>query len=121
MVIDSEATVRTVTAKILQTAGHAVRAAGDLDEALTQLRASVPDLILTNVYLRGDITGHEAMTKLKGEFPEVPVLMVSGLPDEEIINEWIEQVGFDVFPKPFTSHSLINKVGQMLTKREKCA
>jgi len=52
-----------------------------------------PDLLLTNVYLRG-ITGHAAMRLLKGLCPRLPALMVSGLPDDRVIREWTGEDGF---------------------------
>lgn len=113
VVIDSEPTVRMVMATILERAGYAVRATGEFKEALEMLRCLLPNLVVTNVFLRG-IAGHDAMHAIKETFPGLPVLMVSGLPDEEVIATWTEEVGFDVFPKPFTSNSLVEKVRQVL-------
>ena len=113
VVLDSEKTVRTVVTNILQSAGHRVLAFEDLGEALPEVRNVNADLILTNVYLR-DTTGHGALKTLRGELPNVPVLMVSGLPDEDVIQQWRDEAGFDVFPKPFTAASLLTKVSLML-------
>ena len=113
VVIDSEPTVRSVIAAILESAGYSVRATGEFTTALEMLYVSRPDLVLTNVFLRG-IAGHDAMRRLKREFPGLPVLMVSGLPDDEAIAEWNGEVGFDVFPKPFTRDELVEKIRQVL-------
>jgi DNA-binding response OmpR family regulator len=51
---------------------------------------------------------------LRSEFQGLPVLMVSGLPDETVIKDWIGETDFDVFPKPFRSDALLNKVRQMI-------
>ena len=48
--------------------------------------------MITNVYLQG-ITGHEAMRLSKDHFPGLQVLMLSGLPDETAIQEWIGEMG----------------------------
>jgi len=40
--------------------------------------------------------------------------MVSGLPDEDVIHDWMGQDRFDTFPKPFTGQELITKVRTML-------
>lgn len=100
-------------AEILRLDGHRVRAFARLDDALSAIRVSVPDLVLTNVFLQGT-TGHVAMAKLHGEFPELPVLMVSGLPDDKTIRDWIGEPGFDVFPKPFRAEQLLAKVKEMI-------
>ncbi len=113
VVIDSEPVVRTVVTKILELGGHSVHATGDFNHAVELLREEQPDLVVTNVFLRG-ITGHEAMLRLKTEFPGLRVLMVSGLPDEHVISEWIDKPGFDVFPKPFRPNDFLLKVEQVL-------
>jgi DNA-binding NtrC family response regulator len=113
VVIDSEETVRSVMVTILQRVGYTVRATGEFHKAVDWIRESIPDLVITNVFLRG-IAGHDAMKKLRGEFPGLPVLMVSGLPDDTIIHDWIGETRFDVFPKPFRSNSLLHKVREMI-------
>ena len=114
LVIDAEPTVRSIVVKILQRAGHAVRATGDFQEAVTLLHGLPADLVVTNVFLNG-ITGHQAMLKLKHQFPRIRVLMISGLPDEDSVAAWAgEESRFDVFPKPFAPNSLVEKVQQML-------
>jgi DNA-binding NtrC family response regulator len=113
VVVDSEETVRSVVERILRRAGHSVRATGDFNEALQILRQSRADLVLTNVFLRG-IAGHDAMLRLKTDFPGIPVLMMSGVPDASVIREWVEQAQFDIFPKPFMPDSLIHKIEEVL-------
>lgn len=113
VVIDSEPTVRRVMIAILMREGCTVRGTGDLGEAIRLLRERRPDLVLTNVMLLG-VSAHDAMLRLKAEFPSLPVLMVSGLPDQDVISEWRQKDGFDVFPKPFRAADLIAKVQQML-------
>ena len=72
-------------------------------------------LVITNVYLQG-ITCHDAMRLLKDHCPDLPVLMVSGLPDESAIQEWIGEDGFDTFPKPFQAGALVDKVREVIRR-----
>ncbi len=53
------------------------------------------------------------MRLIKKACPDLPVLMVSGLPDEDVIHDWAGHDGFDTFPKPFTAKELIAKVQSM--------
>jgi DNA-binding NtrC family response regulator len=69
--------------------------------------------VLTNVFLNG-ITGCEAMRQIKDRYPDVRVLMVSGVPDDVAILESSKMDGFDVFPKPFKARDLVAKVQQVL-------
>jgi two-component system, OmpR family, response regulator len=113
VVLDAEPIVRSVITKILQRAGYAVHAAGELDAALRVIESEHPDLVITNVSLPG-ITGHEALRVIRDRCGSVPVLMVSGLPEETAFQEWIGEEGFDTFPKPFKPEDLIGKVRQVL-------
>jgi CheY-like chemotaxis protein len=116
VVIDAEPTVRKVISNIVGRAGYRVAATGDFEQAIELLRTELPDLVVTNVFLNG-ITGHDAMLALKNNFPQLPVLMVSGLPDEKTIEDWAKKPGFDVFPKPFLPKDLIQKIDGILGRR----
>jgi CheY-like chemotaxis protein len=113
LVLDSEPVVRQVITNILAGVGYSVRNTGEFDKALEMVRQSPPDLVITNVFLRG-IRGYDAMQDLHREFPHLRVLMVSGLPDDEAIQRWTNETGFDAFPKPFTAAALREKVSQTL-------
>jgi len=54
------------------------------------------------------------MMKFKQHCPDVPVLMISGLPDAEVIRQWEKQDGFAAFPKPFSAQQLKAKVREMI-------
>jgi len=113
LLLDSEPVVRDVVSAILERAGHQVKATGDFEDAIEIMRTRPPDLVVTNVYLKG-ITGHDAMRRIRNEFPDLQVLMISGLPDDRTIRSWLGEDGFDTFPKPFTATALMEKVRQVL-------
>ena len=113
VVVDAERAVRSTVSNILKRAGYAVHAAGEFRQALQMIESSRPDLVLTNVFLNG-ITGRDAIHQIKDRCPDVRVLMVSGLPDDEAIRELTKTDRFDVFPKPFKASDLIAKVKQVL-------
>ena|SRR5947207_5240041 len=113
IVLDSEPVVRSTITAILTRGGYKVEPVGTLDLALQSIKNQRPALLVTNVYLAG-ITGREAIRLVKNLYPDLPVLMVSGLPDEDVIHEWTGRNGFDTFPKPFTADELIAKVHGMV-------
>jgi DNA-binding response OmpR family regulator len=78
------------------------------------VRDAKPDLVITNVFLKG-LRGHDVMQRLRSEFPELRILLVSGLPDSEAVRTWANEDGFDAFPKPFTADALKQKVREVLT------
>jgi len=102
---------------ILLRAGYQVRDTGEPDAAVEMIRQSRPDLVITNVFLK-ETRGHDVIQRLRSEFPELRVLLVSGLPDDEIVRRWANKDGFDAFPKPFTAGALKEKVREVLTGAE---
>jgi DNA-binding NtrC family response regulator len=113
VVLDAEPVVRTAITEILKHGGYTVESSGSIHSAIQIIKNSRPDLLLTNVYLPG-MTGHQAMELFKGLYPELRVLMISGLPDADVIREWAGRDRFDTFPKPFAAHELLDKVRAML-------
>ena len=107
--------MRSTVSRILSRAGHQIHEAGDLEAALHQLSTAPINLVITNVYLPG-VTGHDALKALKKQSPNIPVLMVSGLPDSEIVERWQDEPGWDVFPKPFAPADLLTKVREVLER-----
>jgi DNA-binding NtrC family response regulator len=113
VILDAEPVVRSVVTAILQRDGYTVEQAEDVPAALHMVKSKTTDLLLTNVYLPG-ITGREAVQIIKEACPKLPVLVVSGLPDSDVLEEWAGTVGFDTFPKPFAAKELLDKVHAML-------
>ena len=113
IIVDAEVIVRDVVAGILKKAGYEVTPTDSPDAVLAMIKDSPPALVITNVSLPG-ISGHDAMLMFKKSCPDVPVLMISGLPDVSVIREWEQQDGFSAFPKPFTARELKDKVQAMV-------
>jgi DNA-binding response OmpR family regulator len=114
IIVDAEPVVRTTVAAILETEGYEVMQAEDPLAVVEIIESDPPALIITNVSLPG-ISGHDAMRLYKRHSPDVPVLMISGLPDTVVIEQWRSEPGFAVFPKPFTASDLSAKVREMMT------
>lgn len=113
VLIDPEPVVRNTIKSILEHDGYDVVSADDPYRALEILRHGKVALVITNVNLPG-MSGHDAMKLFKRGCPGVPVLMVSGLPDSEVIRHWMAEEGFDAFPKPFSAQQLAQKVREIL-------
>jgi DNA-binding response OmpR family regulator len=64
------------------------------------------------------MSGHEAATNLRRRLPGIPVLMVGGLPDDSRLENREIIQGFEIFPKPFRSSELLEKVTEVLRKHQ---
>jgi DNA-binding NtrC family response regulator len=113
VIVDAEPVVRAVVADIIKKDGYEVTQTDNPSDVLEIVKVNPPALIITNVTLPG-ISGHDAMCLFKEHAPGVPILMIPGVPDSNVIRQWKEEQGFDIFPKPFEADALRAKVREMI-------
>jgi CheY-like chemotaxis protein len=79
--VDDEAGVLYSRQKLLQVAGYDVLSACDGEQALDFFAAVPVDLVVLDYSMPG-INGEQVARKIKADRPEVPVILVSGMPME---------------------------------------
>jgi len=77
LIVDDEANIRRMLAGLLDAEGHATVGAGDAGEAVWAMEADEPDAVLLDLALPG-IDGLTLLERLRGRWPDVPVVMMSG-------------------------------------------
>ena len=116
LVVDDEEDIRELVRINLELDGHDVTVASSGDEALEQLRGSVPELILLDVMMPG-MDGWEVLTKIKAERADmsaVPVLMLTARSDDmDRIRGGIEGA-IRYITKPFSLSDLRSEVRDAL-------
>jgi DNA-binding NtrC family response regulator len=120
LLLCSEPIIRSVMKEVLEQAGYVVRATGDLGTAVDMLAASKIDLLITYPYVES-IPGHEAAKYLRGRNPQMGVLVVAGLLEDDRLQYRAVLESFETFPPPFTVDQLIEKVEAVLKTAQKRA
>jgi DNA-binding response OmpR family regulator len=115
LLLVSDPVVRSILKETLEREGYTVVASGDLGQAVDRLQECIPDLLITRTYIES-LPGHEAAMYLRTKCPEMKVLMLGGLLDDERLAYRAEQQGFEVFPKPYTAAVLLREVRLVLSK-----
>jgi two-component system response regulator AtoC len=77
LIIDDEAAIRRVLARVLERAGFIVRTAENGDDALQQLRAAEVDIVITDIIMP-KMHGVDAIKKIVKEFSRVRIVAISG-------------------------------------------
>jgi CheY-like chemotaxis protein len=97
LLVDDDDSVLTVTTRMLNSLGYAVKSAGSAQEALSVLEASPQvDLLLTDIMLGDGYSGPELAREVERRRPDLPVLFVSGFPQKKL-----EESGFVSSKVPF--------------------
>ncbi|MDB5805668.1 MAG: hypothetical protein JWN73_2990 [Betaproteobacteria bacterium] len=100
LLVDDDPVARMLTASVLTQNGMTVREAGSGSEALAAFREHLPDCVLLDALMPGmdGFAACEALRHLPGG-SQVPVLMLTGLEDEESIARAYEAGATDFFVK----------------------
>jgi two-component system, NtrC family, nitrogen regulation response regulator NtrX len=115
LIVDDEADIRLLISGILGDEGFQTREAGDSDLALAQLRNRRPNLIILDIWLNNSaLDGMGLLEVLKVDFPEVPVIMISGHGNIETAVTAIKNGAYDFIEKPFKSDRLLLTIERAL-------
>jgi len=91
LVVDPEAMIRELLHRFLTKQGFKVQTVATPDEALETIRRGPIDLVITEISL-GDQDGLALLADIKKEFPEVPVIILTGLGFvESLIDESVQK------------------------------
>ena len=108
LIIDDEADIRELVAGILQDEGYETRTARDSDTALSAIAQRRPNLLFLDIWLQGSkLDGLQLLDSMKGENPELPVVMISGHGNIETAVSAIKRGAYDFIEKPFKADRLV--------------
>jgi CheY-like chemotaxis protein len=117
LAVDDEPDLRMVIERILSKSGYRVAVAGGVREALTLLDTleDFPDLLVTDIRMP-DGVGAQLAELVRRQRPGLPVLYVSGYPEDRARAESLIVDGF-ALEKPFRPAQLLGAVAEALSSR----
>jgi len=108
LIVDDESDICELVAGILQDEGYATRTARDSDEALNAIRTRRPNLLFLDIWLQGSkLDGLQLLEAAKQEYPDLPIVMISGHGNIETAVAAIKQGAYDFIEKPFKADRLL--------------
>jgi DNA-binding NtrC family response regulator len=114
LVVDDEKLIRWSVSERLQRDGYQVTSAVSGEEALTQIAAAPPDVMLLDVKLPG-IDGVQTLRQALGLHPEMAVLMMSAHSTVDVAVEAMKHGAIDFLVKPFPLTALDAAVARALS------
>jgi DNA-binding response OmpR family regulator len=119
LIADDSLSVRKVAERLLTAAGFDVALAANGEEALAGLASSHPDLLIADVIMP-DKSGFEVCAQVRSHatFSSTPVLLISGVVDEEVTRQATACKADGVIKKPFQGTSLQDRVTALLASRQ---
>lgn len=105
LVVDDEPVVCHSVRRILSKQSCAVEEVFDVDAALQKIKLNTYDLVLLDLKMPKR-SGMEVLKSIRTQWPDLPVIVVSGHGTIETAVEATRLGAFDFIPKPFTPNEL---------------
>ncbi|MCP4819518.1 MAG: sigma-54-dependent Fis family transcriptional regulator [Shimia sp.] len=108
LIVDDERDIRELISDILEDEGFATRKAGNSDDAMKAVTDQQPALMILDIWLKdSNMDGIDILKAVKRDYPEVPVVIISGHGNIEIAVAAIKQGAYDFIEKPFNIDQLM--------------
>ena len=115
LVVDDSTSVRKVLEKLLSSRGLVVTTCETAEQGLEAVKQNTPNLVIADVVMPG-MSGFELcqMVKTQASTKNIPVILISGIINEDVISQAHQAGAFDVVSKPFTPDDLFPKIERAL-------
>jgi two-component system nitrogen regulation response regulator NtrX len=108
LIVDDERDIRELISDILEDEGFTTRLAGTSDECMAQVASETPALMVLDIWLKdSSMDGIDILKVVKKDYPDVPVVIISGHGNIEIAVAAIKQGAYDFIEKPFNIDQLL--------------
>lgn len=115
LVVDDDDIIRETLCELL-TQDHICHSANTAERALDKLEAQAFDVVLTDVSMPG-LSGMDLLNRVVDLYPGTPVIIISGLSDQEQAQSLIGLGAFDYLLKPFRLEVVEDSVRRALEHR----
>ncbi len=105
LLVEDTEEIRTSVRAMLRDIGHTVLEADSAEEALALAQVPGVTHVLSDIMLKGRMTGLEMVDVMKSDGLAVPVIMMTGLPPSDPVRQLAER-DFALLPKPFSDAQL---------------
>ncbi|MEN9635662.1 MAG: Photosynthetic apparatus regulatory protein RegA [Verrucomicrobiota bacterium] len=113
LTIDDESVIRDLLREVLTAAGYRVTGVSSAAEAMDAVRASRPDLIITDLQLE-ESDGFEIIDQLAAVAPSVPIILLTGmLFDHETLNRIVGNKIAAYLEKTASLETIISEVKRL--------
>lgn len=117
LVVDDEASVRTILKRTMENAGHQVIEACDGKEGIKLYHESQPDIMITDIVMP-EKEGIEVIMELRQDYPDIKIIAISGGGRQVKAGNSLmiaEKIGAcRTFTKPFDRKAVLQTVQNLL-------
>lgn len=116
LITDDDVNICSILRRCLDMEGYAVSTVHSGEEAMEALSQAHFDLLVSDLMMPG-ISGLELLDKAKIAYPDMAVLMITGVDDRSTALEALKKGAFGYIIKPFDLNELLIQVVNVLERR----
>ncbi|MBM3486073.1 MAG: response regulator [Alphaproteobacteria bacterium] len=120
LIAEDDNAVREFVSRALRQEGHEVVAVGDGLQALGALETQTFDLVLADIVMP-QLDGIALALKVARDWPDTPVLLMTGYSAERQRAHNLEALICDVLPKPFSLKEVCAAANRVLASRARAS
>ena len=118
LVIEDDCGVLEVVSALLRELGHTVRTARSAVDGIILMSPTTPDVVLLDLAMPG-ISGLDALPHFRHHYPDVPIIVVTGVLEADTLERARAEGAFDVLSKPFTLAGLAEMLDRATQRRSR--
>jgi DNA-binding NtrC family response regulator len=116
LIVEDDDEIREAAQDALTELGYDAYAEGTAEKALASLHQRVPAAVIADVRMPG-MSGIEFCKRLTGDWPEVPVLLMTAFGDVDMAVEALRAGALDFIPKPLSFDHLAKVLEQAVNRQ----
>jgi two-component system response regulator PilR (NtrC family) len=117
LVVDDDESIRDILYDLFADE-HRCHTADSVDKALALIEKEFYDVVLTDISMPG-LSGLELLGLVRQRYPDTPVIIVSGITDQEHVRGLMKLGAFDYLLKPFRLETVEASVKRALEYRSR--
>ncbi|HLP98235.1 MAG TPA: nitrogen regulation protein NR(I) [Sideroxyarcus sp.] len=117
-IIDDDRSIRWVLEKALAREGIEYKSFASADEALAELPGNLPQMVISDIRMPGS-SGLELLQKLRNDFPNLPVIIMTAYSDLESAVSAFQGGAFEYLPKPFDVNHAVELIRRALEQSQR--
>jgi DNA-binding NtrC family response regulator len=116
-VVDDDLVTCELLCEVFSQEGFAVAFAQSAESALEAIAAVRPDVIVSDIRMKGGIDGLALLQRLRRDHPSIPVVLITAFGSIETAIRAVKDGAFDYISKPFDLTALVDTVKRALEIR----
>lgn len=115
LLVEDDVAVAETTSMLLGELGYSVLIANDADQALALIEKNKNDigLVISDVVMPGNKNGFDLAKEISLKYKLLPILLISGYPENIDVREDLAKENLLLLPKPFSQIQLMNAINEV--------